>query len=369
MQSMLEQLRAAEHVAKYSMWRNKYGRKFCILCEAAIEQGDYMCGYKDDSTAWTRWVILCPVCLEKVRSREQEIEQPFEQQPFEVEESKMAENTGMEIVSFDFNGNPIQVIMDEQGKPWWVAREVCAVLGFRMASDATRLLDDDEKGTHIVRTLGGMQKMIIINEPGLYSLILRSRKPEAKAFKRWVTHDVLPSIRKTGGYIHGTKEMTDAEIMAKALLVAQKTIEQREKSLNAANAAIRVLHPKAEVYDNMISSRNLYTFGDFAKIYTAQLDVQKYLDTVGETIGSQKVGAFFKQRGYVMKRKINTPYQATINNGWMVVKPTGTEGRPQTFLTAKGVEHFCKVPPGAILNAWKMSRQNVQHAPNLRRVV
>lgn len=86
------------------------------------------------------------------------------------------------------------------GEPWWVATDVTKILGYRSASDATRLLDDDEKGTHSVRTPGGDQVVAIVNEPGLYSLILRSKLPQAKAFKRWITHEVIPAIRKTGRF-------------------------------------------------------------------------------------------------------------------------------------------------------------------------
>lgn len=90
-------------------------------------------------------------------------------------------------------------VVDVNGEPWFVARDVCDCLELDLASGA-RGLDDDEKGLHTMQTPGGQQEMSIVSEAGLYSLILRSRKPEAKAFKRWITHEVLPSIRKTGGY-------------------------------------------------------------------------------------------------------------------------------------------------------------------------
>lgn len=86
------------------------------------------------------------------------------------------------------------------GEPWFVAADVCTVLDIAHSASSLRLLDDDEKGVQSVHTPGGDQQMTTVNEPGLYSLILRSRKPEAKAFKRWITHDVLPQIRKTGSY-------------------------------------------------------------------------------------------------------------------------------------------------------------------------
>ena len=102
------------------------------------------------------------------------------------------------LAPFAYQGRQIRVINDEQGMPWFVAADVCDVLG--IGPEQTRRLDDDEKATATVPTLGGTQSMTTINESGLYSLILGSRKPEARAFKRWVTHEVLPTIRRTGQY-------------------------------------------------------------------------------------------------------------------------------------------------------------------------
>ena len=105
----------------------------------------------------------------------------------------------MQVIPFQFESFQIRVVM-LNGEPWWVAADVCAVLDLGNVSMALARLDDDEKGISSIDTLGGKQEMTIVNEPGLYSLILGSRKPEAKKFKRWVTHDVLPTIRQTGGY-------------------------------------------------------------------------------------------------------------------------------------------------------------------------
>ena len=110
-----------------------------------------------------------------------------------------------EIVKFEFGPSEITTITDEGGDIWWLAKEVCNVLGLKV-KNSVRYLDDDEKREIFIRRLqdrghgGDTGKRIIINEPGLFSLILRSRKPEAERFKRWVTHEVLPSIRKTGHY-------------------------------------------------------------------------------------------------------------------------------------------------------------------------
>lgn len=104
-----------------------------------------------------------------------------------------------EIVK-EFNGSKVRIV-EKDGIHWFVARDVCKVLEITKVDSAIRNLDADEKGAHTVSTPGGNQEMTIVSEAGLYSLILRSRKPEAKAFKRWVTHEVLPSIRKTGAYL------------------------------------------------------------------------------------------------------------------------------------------------------------------------
>ncbi|PPE66563.1 Bro-N domain-containing protein [Caldimonas caldifontis] len=106
-----------------------------------------------------------------------------------------------ELIPFDFEGRPVRVVTDAQGEPWFVAADVCAALHLPETHKAVARLDDDEKARNSIPTPGGEQEMTVVNEPGLYSLVLGSRKPEAKRFKRWVTHEVLPAIRKTGRYV------------------------------------------------------------------------------------------------------------------------------------------------------------------------
>jgi prophage antirepressor-like protein len=106
-----------------------------------------------------------------------------------------------QITPFNYGDNLIRVVNDETtGEPLWVAKDVCAILDYKNVSGTLAKLDDDEKGIQILYTLGGDQEMMCVTESGLYTLILRSNKPEAKPFKRWVTHEVLPTIRKTGSY-------------------------------------------------------------------------------------------------------------------------------------------------------------------------
>ena len=132
-------------------------------------------------------------------------------------------------------------VVECEGEPCFVTKDVCECLELTDVSKTISLLDDDEKGTNSIRTLGGEQQMLVISEPGLYSLIFRSRKPEAKAFKRWVTHEVIPSIRKTGGYLIAKLDDTPEVILARAVLVAQETIRRIEAERDDA------IRTKAEI--------------------------------------------------------------------------------------------------------------------------
>lgn len=122
--------------------------------------------------------------------------------------------------TFQFGELAVRVVMRD-GEPWFVAADVCAALDIANPRQAVSRLDDDEKGVRTVDTLGGPQEAAIINESGLYSLILTSRKEEAKRFKRWVTHEVLPAIRKTGGY--GAAAPTPPRIDPRQLLLSGQT--------------------------------------------------------------------------------------------------------------------------------------------------
>ena len=131
------------------------------------------------------------------------------------------------VQSFNFNQNQIQVI-NKNGEAWFIASEVAAMLGYRDSYNMTRILDNDEKGTHNVSTLGGNQDVSVINESGFYHAAFKSRKPEVKPFRKWVTSEVLPTIRKTGGYQIGQKTTTGDRTglrQAVAALVGRKGID------------------------------------------------------------------------------------------------------------------------------------------------
>lgn len=135
---------------------------------------------------------------------------------------------------FNFNQNEVRTIVKDDGEIWFVLSDVCNVLEIGNPSDAARRLDNDEVTLDIIE--GNHRPTNLVNESGLYSLVLTSRKPEAKQFKKWVTSDVLPSIRKNGGYISGQENDDPEIIMAKALQVANKVILRKTQELQQAQA-------------------------------------------------------------------------------------------------------------------------------------
>ena len=198
-------------------------------------------------------------------------------------------------------------VINKNDEPWFVAADVCRALEISNNRDALNRLDADEKDVALTDTLGGQQQMSIVNEPGLYSLVLGSRKPEAKAFKRWITHEVIPSIRKTGGYIAGQENLSDAELMAKALLVAQRTIDERNKQ-------IEVMKPKALFADAVSASETSILVGDLAKL----------LKQNGVDIGQNRLFRWLRDEKYLMKsgESRNMPTQRAMDLGLFEIKET-----------------------------------------------
>ena len=138
-----------------------------------------------------------------------------------------------EMQKFDFRGASLRTLTDEAGEPWFVAKDVCDILELTNPAVALQSLDDDEKtnlsNSYVWSEPG--RRPLIISEPGLYRLVMRSRKPEAKEFQRWVTHEVLPSIRRTGGYIPTTDADDDMTILAKAVMIGQRTMEAQKQKI------------------------------------------------------------------------------------------------------------------------------------------
>lgn len=170
------------------------------------------------------------------------------------------------VTIFKYEENKLVRTMDISGEPWFVLKDVCDVLGLSTPARVAERLDSDEVSqAHLIDSVGRSQEMTIISESGLYNVILRSDKPEAKPFRKWVTAVVLPSIRKNGGYIAGQEELSPQELMAKALLVAQKTLTDRDARIKELTAQNQIMQPKAEYFDELVARNLLTNFRETAK--------------------------------------------------------------------------------------------------------
>ena len=221
-----------------------------------------------------------------------------------------------EIQRFDFKGAALRTLTDEAGEPWFVAKDACDILELNNVTEALRPLDDDEKSNFRISEVAqnGGRAPLIISEPGLYKLIMRSRKPKAKEFQRWVTHEVLPQIRKTGGYIPTSESDSDEDIMARAVLVAQKTIERKNQQLQAKDAQIKVLEPKARFADAVAASDGTCLVGELAKM----------LRQNGMDIGQNRLFRLLQADGYLGKSgsNRNVPTQRAMDLGLFRIKET-----------------------------------------------
>lgn len=233
------------------------------------------------------------------------------------------------IQIFKYENNDVRTV-EMNGEPWFVLKDVCVVLGLGTVSKVADRLDADEKGMNQIHTHGGMQDVTVINESGLYNVILRSDKPEAKPFRKWVTSEVLPSIRKNGGYISGQEQLTPSELMAKALLVANKTLAERDARISELTVQNAIMQPKAEYFDELVDRNLLTSFRETAK----QLGVEE-----------KKFISFLMEKKYIYRdKKAKLMPYADKNNGLFEVKECFNEktkwSGTQTLITPKGRETF-----------------------------
>ena len=217
-----------------------------------------------------------------------------------------------------------------EDEPWFVGRDVAEALGYSNVGDAIRKhVDSDDKDVAKCDTLGGAQIMTIINESGLYSLILSSRLPSAKRFKRWVTAEVLPSIRKTGGY---QKELTGEELMAKALLEAKSVLSNLKIRNSELTVENQILKPKGEYFDELVDRNLLTNLTDTAK----ELGIKRKV----------LINFCLENRNLYRAQKKGTlmPYQKHVQEGLFELKECFNEKSTwkglQTMVTPKGRETF-----------------------------
>ena len=190
------------------------------------------------------------------------------------------------------------------GEPWFVAKDVCNALDLSNPSVAVSALDDDERAKF---NLGRQGDTNIVSEAGFYKLVMRSRKPEAKAFQRWVTHEVLPAVRRDGAYVYSNGTEDDATLMARALLAAQRTIERNRRE-------IEELRPKALFADAVAASDGTCLVGELAKMMRQN----------GVNIGQNRLFEWMRENGYLGKSgsNRNVPTQRSMEMGLFRIKET-----------------------------------------------
>ena len=233
--------------------------------------------------------------------------------------------------------------IQQNGEPWFVGKDVAEALGYSNPRDAlAKHVKENHKsdGVAIRDSIGREQHPTIIDEAGLYSLVMRAKTDKAEAFQEWVTSEVIPAIRKNGGYIAGSENMTDAELMAKAVLVAQSTIQQRDQRIKELENDVQAAKPKVLFADAVSASDSTILIGDLAKI----------LKQNGYNTGQKRLFQWLRDNGYLIKRQgadYNSPTQRSMEMGLFAVKestvicPDGhTKVNKTTKVTGKGQVYF-----------------------------
>lgn len=240
----------------------------------------------------------------------------------------------VQVFSSEQFGNVRAMSLNDE--PWFVAKDVCDVLGIKTnhLREDGRGLDDDEVMNLPNWEVGG-KAPLIVSEAGFYKLVMRSRKPEAKAFQRWVTHEVLPAIRRTGGYMVAKQDETPEQIMARAVLVAQDTIERQKRQIDE-------LKPKALFADAVESSKSTCSVSYLAKILAQN----------GVKIGRNRLFSWLRENGYLGKtgKERNVPLQRYVDQGLFIVSEvpvTHSNGEVvinfTTRVTGKGQRYFVEL--------------------------
>lgn len=213
----------------------------------------------------------------------------------------------IQTYSNDALGVTVRTVVDETGEPMFVAADVAKALGYGDATHMTRRLDEDERGLRSVETPGGKQTVSVITEPGLYSAVLGSKLPTAKAFKRWVTHDVLPAIRRNGGYMAARPGETREQLLARALIVADEAMREKD-------ARIAELEPKALFADAVAASDGTCLVGELAKMMRQN----------GVEVGQNRLFAWLREDGYLGRSgsNRNVPTQRAMEQGLFRIKET-----------------------------------------------
>lgn len=226
------------------------------------------------------------------------------------------------------------------GDVYFVGKDIAEVLGYSNTRDAlSNHVDIEDRAGVVIHDGSQSRNMVAINESGLYSLVLSSKLPSAKKFKRWVTCEVLPSIRKNGGYIHGQETLSDDELLAKALMVAQNKIAERDALIQKQSEMIEAAKPKTIFADAVATSKSSILIGELAKLICQN----------GYEIGQKRLFAWMRDNGYLMKQgsSLNMPQQRYVEQGLFEIKestiqnPDGSVRITKTpKVTGKGQIYF-----------------------------
>lgn len=242
-----------------------------------------------------------------------------------------------EIQKFDFKGAALRTLTDEAGEPWFVLKDCMSILDLGNPTETVKMFDKDEfSTTEVIDSIGRRQQTYIISEPGLYRLVMKSRKPEAKEFQRWVTHEVLPSIRKHGGYMAGQERMTPEQMALASMRWLQSKVDEQAKQLKAQEGKV--------LFANAVeTARTSILVGDFAKI----------LKSNGIDIGPRRLFAWLREHGWLIKAKgssWNMPTQKAMDLHLFEVKETTishSDGHitisKTPKMTGKGQTYFAKL--------------------------
>lgn len=242
-----------------------------------------------------------------------------------------------EIQKFDFKGAALRTLTDEAGEPWFVLKDCMSILDLGNPTETVKMFDKDEfSTTEVIDSIGRRQQTYIISEPGLYRLVMKSRKPEAKEFQRWVTHEVLPSIRKHGGYMAGQERMTPEQMALASMRWLQSKVDEQAKQLKAQEGKV--------LFANAVeTARTSILVCDFAKI----------LKSNGIDIGPRRLFAWLREHGWLIKAKgssWNMPTQKAMDLHLFEVKETTishsdghTTINKTPKMTGKGQTYFAKL--------------------------
>lgn len=237
----------------------------------------------------------------------------------------------------------VRAVRGDDGEPMFVAKDVCTALEVKNSRDAIARLDNDERGVVLIDTPGGEQQMQAVNEAGLYVLVLSSRKPEARAFKRWVTHEVLPALRRDGGYMVARADETPEELMARALKAADATLARVRDENARLTRRNQVLEPKASFFDSVMESDGLISVRAAAKV----------LKSYDREMGERRLRQMLREACYLEKRT-RSATAAAIGRGYMKERPfaiTHSDGRRE-------MDHYgCLTPKGLAMCARRFCGQ------------